>query len=142
LGETHLVNGIPDRVWVPDIRAADDRRLRDDVLTLTGLHVSMGPWRPGDGVNEREAAVHVEPEDFAEVLKHLAHASAATYFDRYHHRIDTGATDFDDEAYARDFAVALSRCGLRRNEIDQSVFRDDYCMALHEAAESIEVHPE
>ncbi|MBL8474394.1 MAG: hypothetical protein KF778_13920 [Rhodocyclaceae bacterium] len=142
VGEVHLVNGIPDRVWVPDIRTTDDRALRSDVRDLTDLHVTLGPWRPGEGVNEREAAVHVEAEDFGEVLRHLAHASAMTFFDRYHHRIDDSATDFDDESYARDFAVALSRCGLRRNEIDQSVFREDYCMALHAAAADIDLHPE
>ena len=140
-GEMHLEHGVPRVVRVAGTALVDVERMADEIADVTGLHVTVGHWEPSEVAGELEAAVHVNFEDIAEVLQRLARASAETYYDRYHRRMDASDLDFDDEAYAQDFSVALDVCGLHWGQIDPTALRESYRLALHRAADEIARHP-
>jgi len=140
-GEMQLDHGVPRRVRVAGDALVDVERMADEIADVTGLHVTLERWEPGEAAGDLEAAVHVGFDDIAEVLKRLAHASAETYYDRYHRPMDASDVDFDDEAYAQDFNVALGVCGLHWGQIDPAALRESYRLALHRAADEIARHP-
>jgi len=88
-----------------------------------------------------EAPLRVDAAEIVEVLRRLAQTSAETFYDRYHKRIETADTDFDEEAYAHDFGMALDVCGLHWDQVAQPMLHDGYLRMLHEAADEIVAHP-
>lgn len=141
-GEMQLEHGVPRRVRVAGTALVDVERLADEIADVTGLHVTLAHWEPADVAGELEAVLHVNSEDLAAVLQLLAHASAEAFYDRYHKPMDVGDVDFDDEAYAQDFNLALGVCGLHWGQIDQAALRDRYRLALHGAVDAIVRHPD
>ena len=138
-GEIYLEHGVPRHVRIDDKITADVERLVDEIIDVTGLHVTLDRWLPAEEAGEIVAAVHVSVQDISEVLKRLARASAETFFDRYHKPIDASDTDFDDEACAQDVNTALQVCGLQwaQFHLDQPALRGSYRQALHQAAAEI-----
>lgn len=141
-GELYLEHGVPRQVRVEDVEWVVVERVADEIADVTGLRVTLEPWRQDEDSGEMEAAVRVDARDIAVVLSRLAHESAETFYDRYRKSIDESDTDFDEEAYAQDFSLALGACGLHWGEIDHYALRDGYRHALHRASESIARHPE
>lgn len=136
-GETYLEHGVPRQVRVAETVLPDVERLADEISDLTGLHVTVGHWQMDESAEEMTAKVHVDAQDAGEILSRLAQASAESFYDRYHKTIDASDTDFDDEAYAQDFNVALDVCGLHWGQLDPQVLRRTYQRALHRAVDEI-----
>ena len=134
-GEIYLEHGLPRQVWVPQ-GAVDVTRLTDEIAEVTGLKTQLGPWEAGEEPG-MEASLGIAAEDIDQVLRRLAHASAETFYDRYHKAIDDDDTDFDEEAYSEDLNAALALCGLGWNQIDQPELRLGYRRALHQASAEI-----
>jgi hypothetical protein len=134
-GEMYLDHGVPREVRLDGHGMADVERMADEIVDVTGLRVTFGRWEPVEDTDAMQAEIHVAPADMAEVMRRLALASAETFFDRYHKPIGEGDTDFDDEAYAQDFNVALDVCGLHWSQVNMDAMRDAYRRALHGAAE-------
>ena len=136
-GEVHLRHGVPDRVWMPADTDIDGARIASDIAEVTGLNVMVGPWMASAYPGEREALLYVREDDFGQVLRRLAHASAEVFMDRYHSAMPDEPSDFDMEAFARDFGIALELCGKRRGELAQENFQEQYRLALHDAADEL-----
>lgn len=141
-GEIYLEHSVPRQVRMENGQMADMERLIDEIAETTGLHVTLGRWEACDEFGEMvEAEVHVDPEDIAEVLNRLAHASAETFYDRYHKTLDASDTDFDDEACAQDFNMALHICNMQWGQLDKPMVRENYLHALHRAVDEIAGKP-
>jgi len=136
-----LENGVPVAVRAHGKQAVDMERLVDDIAAVSGLHVTVGPWRTSDAAEDMKATLHVDAQEIDEVLRRLAQASAAVFYDRYHKPIDATDTDFDDEAYAYDFGCAMEVCGLHWNQTDERGLRQDYLRRLHQAAAEMARQP-
>lgn len=136
-GDIFLEHGLPRRLWVADSAAADFERLADEIADLTGLHVTLDDWEPGEDGSGMEAELHVNPADIDMVLHRLAQSSAETFVDRYQKPIDAEDIDYDDEAYAQDMVTALDLCGLHWGQVDAAGLREGYRLALHRASEEI-----
>ncbi|MGD8873999.1 MAG: hypothetical protein PVH38_02525, partial [Gammaproteobacteria bacterium] len=87
--DVELRHGIPVRLscanGIPDIPTTD---LSVEVSALTGLHVSLEEWLPGEAAGEMQARTRVRREQLTEVLNRLALSAAALFFDRYHKPVD------------------------------------------------------
>lgn len=140
-GEVYLEHSVPRQVWVPGTRLVDVERLAGEVADVTGLHVTIDRWDVDEEAQGIEAGVHINAEDLGKVLERLAQASAETFYDRYHKPMDAGDTDFDDEAYAQDVAMALDACGMHWGQFDPHALRTTYEHALHQAVDDIARHP-
>ena len=136
-GELYLEHGVPREVRVAGRDPADVERIADEVSDIAGVRVTIGRWEADEEAGEMEAVVHVAAEDVSEVLQRLAHASAETFYDRYHKPMDSSDIDFDDEAYAQDMGFALEVCGLKWGQIDDRPLRHAYLRALHREIEEI-----
>lgn len=136
-GEMYLEHGVPRQVRIDGKQIMDMERLADEIADLTGLHVTLGKWETFEDTEEMAAAVQVNAQDIVEVLNRLARASAENFYDRYRKPIDDSDTDFDEEARAQDFNVALQVCNLQWDQLDKSSFRESYRLALHQAAAEI-----
>jgi hypothetical protein len=140
-GELYLEHGVPRQVRVSDAEAVDVERLLDEVMDMSGLHVTIGHWEADDEAGEMAATVRVHPEDVTEVLRRLAQRSAEAFYDRYRKPMDAADLDFDDEAYAQDVNEALAVCGLRWGQLDDNTLRFTYRRALHRAVDEIAQQP-
>lgn len=138
--EVHLMHGLPDRVWMEGSMPPSGAELADEIFGVSGLHVRLGDWQTAAGELQFEAMVTVVREDLPEVLRRLAIASAEVYYDRYHKTMGPDDTDWDDEAYAQDFDMALHLCGLHWGEVDEAQLRNEYCEAMHRASDLITRH--
>jgi hypothetical protein len=140
-GEIYLEHGVPRQVRIDSHAMADTERLVDEIADVAGLHVTLDAWTPDEEeTGELVAAVRINAQEIAEVLQRLARASAETFYERYRKTIDTGDTDFDDEACAQDFNMALQACGLQWSQLqppDLSALRMNYRRFLHQAADEI-----
>lgn len=141
-GEMYVDHGVPRQVRTDGETIADVERLVGAIADITGLHVTLGRWEMDEDAGDWTATIHVDAQDVAEVLKRLARASAETFYDRYRKPIDASDTDFDDEACAQDFNVALGVCGLRWDQLDERAMRVTYRRALHQAVDEIAAHPD
>jgi hypothetical protein len=139
-GEIFLEHGVPRQVRIAATALIDVERLVDEIADVTGLRVTIGCWEPDESDEGVEAVVHVHAADVAEILQRLAQGSAETFYDRYHKPIEASDTDFDDEAYAQDFNVALGVCGLQWGQLDEPALRVAYQRALHQAVDEIASH--
>lgn len=135
-GDLYMEHGVPRQVrlnrdsWLMMKR----EQLVDEIADLSGLHVTLGEWEACEDFNDEMAAtIQVNPRDITEVLNRLAHASAETFYDRYHKPIDESDTDFDTEACAQDFNIALQACHMKWDQLDKPAMRDCYRHALHQA---------
>ena len=133
--EVFLEHGVPTRIWVGGM--PEPALLTDEIRDLTGLKVTLDAWEAGEEPGELEARLHVSPESINRLLEMLARASAETFYDRYHTVIDVDATDFDEEAYALDFNLALEYCGLHWGDVDKDALAQSYLATLHQASEAM-----
>jgi hypothetical protein len=111
--------------------------LLEEVSALGRLHVSLGEWVPGERTGEQEASLTVSGQEFSEVLRRLAVASAALFVERYHKTVDKRDVDWDRMEFTRDFRIALEVCGLAAGSVDMNDYFNDYVAAMHEEAERL-----
>jgi hypothetical protein len=148
--DLELRHGVPIRLSskgeAPEIPAAT---LSGEVTALTGLHVSLEEWLPGEEAGEVQARIRVTGEQLTEVLNRLALSAAALFFDRYHKPVDSDDVDWDTLEFANDFRRALDYCGLDWKEIDRDACKAGYLKTMHTetlrlaaATESPRVEPE
>jgi hypothetical protein len=148
--DLELRHGIPVRLsctnGVPAIPAID---LSAEVSALTGLHVSLEEWLPGEAAGEVQAITRVNGEQLTEVLNRLALSAAALFFDRYHKPVDRDDVDWDALEFANDFRRALEYCGLDWNDVERDTCKAHYLETMHaetrrlaDATESPRVEPE
>lgn len=148
--DLELRHGVPVRLSskgeAAEIPAAT---LSGEVTTLTGLHVSLGEWLPGEDAGELQARVRVNGEQLSEVLNRLALSAAGLFFDRYHKPVDRDDVDWDALEFANDFRRALDYCGLDWKEVDRDACKAGYLKTMHAethrfaaAIESPRVEPE
>ena len=105
--------------------------LLEEVSALGKLHVCLGAWESGERAGEHEACLTVSGQEFAEVLRRLAVASAALFVDRYHKTVDDSDVDWDRLEYLKDFRTALELCGLAWGDVDMDASFDDYAEVMH-----------
>lgn len=141
-GEILLEHGVPVAARVSADGLIDVERMADEIAEISGLDVTLGPWQPLDESDQVQADLHVDAREIREVLRRLALVSADTFFDRYRKAIAEDDVDYEDEAYAHDFGIALNACGLRWNQADPLDLRGEYLQTLHSAAEEKLRHPE
>jgi hypothetical protein len=148
--DLELRHGIPVRLsnkdGAPQIPAAT---LSGEITALTGLHVSVEEWLPGEGAGEVQARIRVSGEQVTEVLDRLALSAAALFYDRYHKPVDRDDVDWDTLEFANDFRRALDYCGLDWGEVDRDACKATYLTTMHAetrrlaaATESPRVEPE
>jgi len=130
--DLELRHGIPVRLssagGAPDIPAAV---LSEEVAALSGLHVSVGEWLPGEAAGEVQAKVLVNSEQFTEVLNRLALSAAVLFYDRYRKPVDRADVDWDTLEYANDFRRALDYCGLDWDEVNRDACKAEYLRTMH-----------
>jgi len=130
--DLELRHGIPVRLSsageAPDIPAAV---LSEEVAALSGLHVSVGEWLPGEAAGEVQAKVLVNSEQFTEVLNRLALSAAVLFYDRYRKPVDREDVDWDTLEYANDFRRALDYCGLDWDEVNRDACKAEYLRTMH-----------
>jgi hypothetical protein len=130
--DVELRHGIPVRVscanGVPDIPAAD---LSGEVSALTGLHVSLEEWLPGEAAGEVQAGTRVKGEQLTEVLNRLALSAAVLFFDRYHKPVERDDVDWDTLEFANDFRRALDYCGLDWKDVERDTCKAHYLETMH-----------
>ena len=130
--DLELRHGIPVRLssagGAPDIPAAV---LSEEVAALSGLHVSVGEWLPGEAAGEVQAKVLVNSEQFTEVLNRLALSAAVLFYDRYRKPVDREDVDWDTLEYANDFRRALDYCGLDWDEVNRDACKAEYLRTMH-----------
>ncbi len=140
-GELLIEHGLPFAVRVRNGKPVDVERIIADIAKISGLNVTIGYWKPTDGDSIMEAALRVDAREIDEVLRRLAQVSADVLAKRFRKPIELDDLDFDDEAYAHDFGVALGICGLRWGQADQAALRDNYVRTLRQAADAIVRQP-
>lgn len=140
--DLQIEHGVPVRIACePGLVTANLRGLAGDVQQLTGLHVEIGPWQSGSAAAAHEAALRIAVEDFDAVLVRYAHASAATWQDRYQQPIHArDADDYETEAYALDFVTAMQRCGLDWPDVDKNAHDAGWRRALYGEAQRLAAH--
>ncbi len=130
--DLELRHGIPVRLscanGVPDVPAAD---LSGEISALTGLHVSLEEWLPGEAAGEVQAISRVDGEQLREVLDRLAVSAAALFFDRYHKPVDRVDVDWDALEFANDFRRALEYCGLDWDDVERDTCKAHYLETMH-----------
>ena len=130
--DVELQHGIPVRLssagGIPDMPGPD---LSGEVAAITGLHVSIGEWLPGEDAGEVVAKTRVTGEQFIEVLNRLAVSAAAIFFDRYHKPVARDDVDWDTLEYANDFRRAVDYCGLNWGDVDRDACRAGYLKTMH-----------
>jgi len=130
--DVELRHGIPVRLscanGIPDIPTTD---LSAEVSALTGLHVSLEEWLPGEAAGEVQARTRVRREQLTEVLNRLALSAAALFFDRYHKPVDRDDVDWDTLEFANDFRRALDYCGLDWKDVEQDTWKAHYLETMH-----------
>jgi hypothetical protein len=139
-GWERLPNGfdVEFRSSIP-VRISDNGRgmtvpedvLLEEVSALGKLHVNLGAWEFGDSAGEHEAYLTVSGQEFAEVLRRLALASAALFVERYQKAVDDKDVDWDRLEYLKDYRAALEICGLAWGDVDMDACFDDYVVAMH-----------
>jgi len=148
--DLELRHGVPVRLSstgeAPEIPAAT---LSGEITALTGLHVSLGEWLPGEEAGEIQARIRVNGDQLTEVLNRLALSAAVLFYDRYHKPVDRDDVDWDTLEFANDFRRALDYCGLDWKEADRDACKAAYLTTMHAetrrlaaAAESPLVEPE
>jgi hypothetical protein len=148
--DLELRHGVPVRLSstgeAPEIPAAT---LSAEITALTGLHVSLGEWLPGEEAGEIQARIRVTADQFTEVLNRLALSAAVLFFDRYHKPVDRDDVDWDALEFANDFRRALDYCGLDWSDVDRDACKAGYLRTMHDetrrlakATESPRVEPE
>jgi hypothetical protein len=130
--DLELQHGIPVRLscanGVPDIPTTD---LSGEVSALSGLHVSLEEWLPGEAAGEVQARTRVDGEQLTEVLNRLALSAAALFFDRYHKPVDRDDVDWDALEFANDFRRALDYCGLDWKDVERDTCKAGYLETMH-----------
>jgi hypothetical protein len=130
--DVELHHGIPVRLscahGVPETSATD---LPGEVAALTGLHVSVEEWLPGEAEGEVQARTRVTREQLTEVLNRLALSAAELFFDRYHKPVDRNDVDWDTLEFANDFRRALDYCGLDWDEVERNTWKAHYLETMH-----------
>ena len=130
--DLELRHGIPVRIscadGIPDIPTPD---LSAEISALTGLHVSLEEWLPGEAAGEVQARTRVKREQLTEVLNRLALSAAALFFDRYHKPVDRDDVDWDTLEFANDFRRALDYCGLDWKDVAQDTWKAHYLETMH-----------
>ena len=111
--------------------------LLEEVSALGRLHVSLGEWVPGERTGEQEARLTVSGQEFPEVLRRLAVASAALFVERYHKTVDKRDVDWDRLEFFKDFRTAIKACGLARGEVGMQDHFYDYVAAMHQEVERL-----
>ena len=142
--DLQIEHGVPVRIACePGNVTANRPALAEDVQRYTGLHVELGPWQAGERGTTREAALQVAAEDFDDVLARYAHASAATYWDRYQQPVHARTLDdFETEAYALDFVTAMHHCGLDWRDVDKHAHSAGWQRALYSEAQRLAAYAE
>lgn len=136
-GELYLEHGVPREVRIAEADRVDVERIIDEVMDVTGLHVTIGHWEADAESGDMHAVIEIHPEDVTEVLRRLAQRSAEAFYDRYQKPMDASDIDFDEEAFAQDMTEALSMCGLHWGQLDDRSLRFTYRQALHRAVDDI-----
>jgi hypothetical protein len=130
--DVELRHGVPVRLSgareAAEIPAAT---LSGEVTALTGLHVSLGEWLPGEDAGEVQARIRVKGEQLTEVLNRLALSAAELFFDRYHKPVDRDDVDWDTLEFANDFRRATDYCGLDWKEVDRDACKAGYLKTMH-----------
>ena len=130
--DLELRHGIPVRLsnagGAPEIPSAD---LSGEVAALTGLHVSLEEWLPGEDAGEVQARIRVDGGELTEVLHRLALSAAALFYDRYHKPVDREDVDWDTLEFANDFRRALDYCGLDWGDVDRDACMARYLKTMH-----------
>jgi hypothetical protein len=128
-----LEHGVPCRISNNRLAIPDSvQGLIDQIFELTGLHVTIGPWLPGEGEGELEAPLVVAKSDLDRVLHKLALHSAAVFVDRFNRAINANDPDWDEAAYHEDFGRALKYCGLSWGEVKPEAHYPAYRRAMED----------
>jgi hypothetical protein len=128
-----LEHGIPCRISNNKLPIPESPKdLQREILQLTGLHVSIGQWVPGEGAGELEAPLTVEKSELQSVLERLALYSAAVFVDRFNRAINQNDPDWDETAYHEDFVRALKYCGLDWGEVKPQACYERYRITMEQ----------
>jgi len=111
--------------------------LQEQITALSQLRVALGDWVPGELPGEHEARVVVSRDDFAEVLRRLAVASATLFVERYHRAVDDEDVDWDLLEYRSDFGKALEHCGTARGAVNMDDLFAGYTRVLHQETQRL-----
>jgi hypothetical protein len=129
-----LEHGVPCRISDNKLPIpSSPKELQQKILELTGLHVTIGQWTPGEGKDELEAPLTVEKSDLQRVLEKLALHSAAFFVDRFNRAINQKKDpDWDETQYHEDFARVLKYCGLAWGEVKPQTYYERYRIAMEQ----------
>ena len=128
-----LEHGVACRISNNKLPIPDSPKdLQREILELTGIHVTIGHWVPGEGEGELEAPLKVEKSDLQLILEKLAVYSAALFVDRFNRAINQNDPDWDETAYHEDFARALNYCGLAWGEVKPQAYYERYRIAMEQ----------
>lgn len=130
--DVEVEHGVPVRITNSHAKNhLNERAITNQVQQLTGLSVSIDDWiniTPG----EQEWSLCIDKNEFAEVLRRLALASAALFVDRFHKPIGRNAIDWDNAEYNYDFNHAIEHCCIPYGTLNKDYYFDDYIQTMHE----------
>lgn len=132
--DIELKHGVPVRI--SNTGSSENQRLgkksiADQVHELTGLAVSVNNWI-NISQDEQERSICIDRNEFIEVLRRLALASAAMFVDRFHKPIDKNAVDWDVAEYAYDFNQAIEHCCISYGTLNRDYYFQYYIKTMHE----------
>lgn len=130
--DVEVEHGVPVRISnTGQYSSLSEQSVSSKIHKLTGLTVSVDDWiniSPG----EQEWTVCIDKTEFVEVLRRLALASAAMFFDRFHKPIDANAVDWDRAEYTYDFNHAIEHCCIPYGTLNKDYYFEAYLKTMHE----------
>jgi len=132
--DIELKHGVPVRICNTTSnknQQLDIKNISDKVHELTGFTVSVNNWI-NISQDEQERSICVDRNEFIEVLRRLALASAAMFVDRFHKPVDNNAVDWDVAEYAYDFNQAIEHCCINYGTLNRDYYYQYYIKIMHE----------